>query len=158
VTDEELVARACAGDTAAFDQLVSRHQTAAYRAALAALRDREDAEEATQDALVRAWSSLRRFRGDASFRTWLLTIVWHCALSRRRSVARWWRRKAPLDDAQLVAATEPGADRSDRDLRRHVAAAIETLSPKLRDTLLLAQSGEYDYEAIGTMLSVPVAR
>jgi RNA polymerase sigma-70 factor (ECF subfamily) len=156
VTDAELVALARVGDTGAFDQLVIRHQGAAYRAALAALRSPADAEEVAQDAFVRAWSSLDRFRGDSSFRTWLLTIVWNRALSRRRSVVRWWKRAAPLEEASRVTAAErlPGA--SDPELQRHAAAAIGTLSPKLRDALLLAQSGDYDYVAIGTMLGIPV--
>jgi len=156
VTDDELVALARAGDSAAFDQLVTRHQAAAYRAALAALRNPEDAEEVAQDAFVRAWQNLHRFRGESAFRTWLLTIVWNRALSRRRSVARWWSRRAPLDDAVAVAVDRPGVDAGHDEMRRHVATAIETLSPKLRDALLLAQSGEHDYEAIGTLLKIPV--
>jgi len=156
VTDDELVALAREGDPAAFDQLVTRHQAAAYRAALAALRNPQDAEEAAQDAFVRAWGSLHRFRGESAFRTWLLTIVWNRALSRRRSVARWWSRRAPLDEAVTVASGAPAADSGHDEMRRHVAVAIDALSPKLRDALLLAQSGEHDYDAIGTMLKIPV--
>jgi RNA polymerase sigma-70 factor (ECF subfamily) len=156
VTDDELVALAREGDPAAFDQLVTRHQAAAYRAALAALRNPQDAEEAAQDAFVRAWRNLHRFRGDSAFRTWLLTIVWNRALSRRRSLARWWSRRAPLDEAVTMATAAPAADGGHDQMRRHVMAAIDALSPKLRDTLLLAQSGEHDYGAIGTMLKIPV--
>ena len=155
MTDEELVALACAGDTVAFDQLVRRHQAAVYRAALAALRSPAEAEDAAQDAFVRAWTNLHRFRGSASFRTWLLTIAWNRALTRRRSLVRWWKRSAPLDDASAAAAPS-GYDAPARDLQRHAAAAIEALTPRLRDALLLAQSGDYDYEAIGRMLSIPV--
>ena len=156
MTDAELVDLARGGDSAAFDQLVTRHQTAAYRAALAALRSHADAEEVAQEALVRAWCNLHRFRGDSSFRTWLLAIVWNRALSRRRSVVRWWKQATALEDASHVAAEGPRADGGDRELRRHTIAAINALSPKLRDTLLLAQSGDYDYDAIGTMLKIPV--
>jgi RNA polymerase sigma-70 factor (ECF subfamily) len=156
VTDAELVALARGGDTAAFDQLVSRHQAAAYRAALAALRNSHDAEEAAQDAFVRAWTHLSRFRGDAAFRTWLLTIVWNRALSRRRAVVRWWRRAAPLEEASAVAGDVSQGRPIDAELRQHVAAAIGALTPTLRDALLLAQSGEYDYESIGVMLGIPV--
>jgi RNA polymerase sigma-70 factor (ECF subfamily) len=157
VTDAELVLLARQGHPDAFDQLVTRHQAAAYRAALAALRSPQEAEEAAQDAFVRAWTRLDRFRGEASFRTWLLTIVWNCALTRRRSVVRWWRRHTELEDAAAVAADQKRGDAaSDRELRGHAAAAIERLSPKLRDALLLAQSGDYDYGAIAEMLKIPV--
>jgi RNA polymerase sigma-70 factor (ECF subfamily) len=156
VTDDELVRLARQGDTDAFDQLVIRHQAAAYRAALAALRSPQDAEEAAQDAFVRAWSRLDRFRGDASFRTWLLTIVWNCALTRRRSLGRWWRRHAALDHATEVAAPDATVETPVRELRQHAANAIEKLSPKLRDALLLAQSGEYDYATTAAMLGIPV--
>jgi RNA polymerase sigma-70 factor (ECF subfamily) len=156
VTDAELVELARTGETGAFDQLVIRHQAGAYRAALAALRSPADAEEVTQDAFVRAWRNLDRFRGTASFRTWLLAIVWNRALSRRRSVVQWWKRSAPLEEAGAMAGDAPPADASQHELRRHAAAAIRALSPTLRDTFLLAQSGDYDYETIATMLKAPV--
>ena len=145
-----------AGDADAFDQLVVRYQAAVYRAALAALRHTHDAEEAAQDAFIRAWSRLDRFRGDSSFKTWLLTIAWNTALSRRRSVVQWWKRRTGLDDAREVATTAaaPDVEARDRELTGHVSGAIERLPAKLRDALLLAQSGEYDYAEIGAMLSV----
>jgi RNA polymerase sigma-70 factor (ECF subfamily) len=156
VTDDELMERARRGDADAFDQLVCRHQAAAYRAARAALGHPQDAEDAAQDAFVRAWSSLARFRGDSSFRTWLLTIVWNCALARRRSIAMWLRRKAPIDEAHPLAGGDgdPYRNAGEEELKRHVAAAINRLTPKLRDAWLLAQSGEYDYSEIAIMLGV----
>jgi len=158
VTDEQLVRLARAGDADAFDQLVLRHQGPVYRAALAALRVPEEAEEVAQDAFVRAWRALPTFRAEASFRTWILTIAWRRALSRRRSVARWFRRQTSLDTDTLEY---PSADRSDAgamslELRTQIVREIRALSPKLRDTLLLAQSGEYAYEDLAVMLSVPV--
>jgi len=158
VTDDELVRLAQAGDAGAFDQLVVRHQAAVFRAALAALRGREDAEEAAQDALVRAWKNLGSFRGQSSFRTWLLAIAWNRAISRRRSLATWFARRAPLADAEGVAggAAGPLDALHERELGQQIAAAIERLSPKLRDALLLAQSGDYGYDEVAAMLKVPV--
>ncbi len=158
VTDDELVALARGGDADAFDQLVIRHQAAVYRAVLAALRNPEDAEEASQDAFVRAWKSLGRFRGDASFRTWLLSIAWNGALTRRRRVTAWFRRRASLDEAVNVAVAGASADDDLREVEvtRDAARAIESLTPKLRDTLLLVQSGQYEYLEIAAMLGIPV--
>ena len=77
--DAELVARARARDTEAFRALVDRHRDRAYTLALRMLRSPGDAEEVTQDALVRAWTALPQFRGESSFGTWLHRIVVNAA-------------------------------------------------------------------------------
>ena len=158
MTDEELVVLARQGNPDAFEQLVVAHQAAVYRAALAALQVPEDAEEVTQDAFVRAWASMGRFHGTSSFRTWVLTIAWNRALSRRRSVANWFRRRVSLEDVvePIAPIQEQDAAMQHRELCAHVERAIQGLSPKLRDALLLAQSGDYAYEEIAAMLRVAV--
>lgn len=162
-SDAELVARAVQGDHGAFGELVDRHRTAVYRAALAALGSPADADDAAQDAFVSAFRRLGSFRGDASFKTWLLTIAWNEALNRRRRLVRWWRlsRASPGErhgDLAEVAATEPSPEQaaSDAELRRDIAAEIRALSPKLRDALLLAQAGEYSYGEIAAMMGTAV--
>ena len=176
VTDAELVARARAGDQAAFGGLVDRHRLAVYRAALAALGSSAEAEDAAQDAFVLAWRRLGAFRGDASFKTWLLAIAWRQAINRRRWLVRWWRRLGDAPDllgsptTRLVeggSQTQESASRTRGgwtpeqlvaagELGRDIRQAIGALSPTLRDALLLAQSGEYRYEEIGAMLAAPV--
>ena len=175
VTDADLVAQALRGDHAAFGELVDRHRQAVFRAAMAALGSHSEAEDAAQDACVLAWQRLGSFRSEASFRTWLLTIAWHQAINRRRGLMSWWRRIVPLDEsaseagaAPVAAFSEPAMARAARtatrtpeqlaasdQLRRDIAAAIRGLSPKLRDTLLLVQSGDYSYDEIGQMLGAP---
>jgi RNA polymerase sigma-70 factor, ECF subfamily len=165
VTDADLVTRARQGDPAAFGELVDRHRTAVYRAALAALGSHAEADDAAQDAFLIAYRRLDTFRGDASFKTWLLTITWHQAINRRRSLTRMWRRmvepKAPEEyeaalESVADAAPTPDAVVAHTELRRAARDAILRLSPALRDTLLLAQSGEYSYDDIGAMLNAPV--
>ena len=73
----ELVERARAGDTEAFDELAHRHGGAVYRAALAALGSPSDAEDVAQEALVLAYRSLNSYRGEASFKTWVVAIAWN---------------------------------------------------------------------------------
>ena len=162
--DAELVDRARRGDPAAFGELVDRHRVAVYRAALAVLRSHADAEDAAQDALVAAYRHLHRFRGESAFRTWLLTIAWRQAINRRRSLTAVWRRFAPqtgpetddpMTDAPSTSRT-PEQLADDRELRRQIRRAIEALTPKLRDTLLLAQSGDYSYEEISAIVGAPV--
>ena len=158
-----LIEAARAGDREAFGGLVSLHERVVLRTALAALGSREDAEDVTQEAFLVAWQKLPGFRGDSTFRTWLLTITWRKALDRRRARRRWWTRLAggsPDEGFSLDVLPEPAADPERaavaRDLSVRVGTAINGLSPKLRDTLLLASSGEFSYEQISQMLSAPV--
>jgi RNA polymerase sigma-70 factor (ECF subfamily) len=169
VTDAELVARARQGDPAAFGELVDRHRSAVYRAALSALGSPADAEDAAQDAFVAAYQRLSSFRGEASFKTWLLTIAWHQAINRRRTLMRWWRliARPQRDDDDAGPYGTDGIDVSGGDpspekllgsarLQKEIKRAIDALPPKLRDCLLLAASGEYKYEEIAAMLKAPV--
>ena len=173
VTDEELVARAREGDATAFGELVLRHQSAVYRAALAAVGVPSDADDVAQEAFLLAYTRLRSFRGAASFKTWLLTIAWNQAINRRRANIRWWRRIVDVGAADAVdsvnrldRAGDPAALTSTSDtpeqlaaaaeLRRDIRRAIAQLPRKLRDALLLAQSGEYSYQEIGAMLHAPI--
>nr|MBP9948077.1 sigma-70 family RNA polymerase sigma factor [Vicinamibacteria bacterium] len=77
VTDDELVHRARDGDPTAFDEIVERHKGAVFRAAMAALRNREDAEDVTQETFITAFRKLDTFRGESQLRTWLSRIAWN---------------------------------------------------------------------------------
>ena len=164
MSDAELVARARQGDPAAFGELIDRHRSAVYRAALAAVGSHAEAEDAAQDAFLAAYRRLDSFRGDASFKTRLLTIAWHHAINRRRGLTRVLRRMVQPrpedeDDSTLERVAAPGLTPEDaaagRQLRRAIRDAIRSLAPKLRDALLLAQSGEHSYGEIAAMLGVP---
>jgi len=161
-----LVAASRVGDRAAFNELVSIYHRTVFRTAMAALGRREDAEDATQDAFVLAWRKVPQFRGDSSFKTWILTIVWRQALDRRRLRSRWWQRMSPgrvddsgeTDDLDRLVSLEPDPERQSvaRHRVRQVQSAMDRLSPKLRDTLLLVASGDHGYAEIAAMLRVPV--
>ena len=168
VTDLELVRLAQAGDTEAFGELVERNRRAVFRAALAAVGSPGEADDVTQEAFVTAWRKLSGFRGDAQFRTWLLSITWRKAIDRRKSISRWLRlaatpsRNEAGDDLFDVVDQLPSADRAPdaaldaSRLQRDVRKLIRTLPRKLREALLLAGAGEHTYEEIGAMLGTPV--
>jgi RNA polymerase sigma-70 factor (ECF subfamily) len=156
VTDADLVARARQGDPAAFGELVDRHRTAVYRATLAALGSHHDAEDATQDAFVAAFQRLGQFRGDASFKTWMLTIAWHQAINRRRKRMRWWRWMVDAGERDFASRSpSPEQTAAGDELRCAIVHEIRALAPKLRDALLLAQAGELSYDEIAAVLGVP---
>ena len=164
--DFELVRRAQAGDDHAFGQLIERNRRAVYRAAYAALGSAEDADDVAQETFVAVYQKLHGFRGDASFRTWLLAIAWRKALDRRRSLTRWMRLTIRHDRAgedgpgliEQLAAPQRSQEESlaAGDFEQKVKQLIRALPRKLRDAILLAGSGEYSYEQIGSMLDVPV--
>src|SRR5688572_6008547 len=91
-----LVSRAQASDRDAYSELVVLYEGRAYRVALAALGIREDAEDAAQDGFVLAWQKLATFRGHSTFRTWLLVLVWRCALDRRRRRRGWFSQTSTM--------------------------------------------------------------
>lgn len=133
--EETLVERARRGDPAAFEELVLAYQSLAFRTAFVIAGDAADAEEATQDAFVKAHRALGRFRSGEPFRPWLLTIVANEARNRRRARGR---RTA----LALRAAAEPGAPAEDpeevalaTERRERVLTAVEGLRDDDRDIL-----------------------
>lgn len=102
--DSELAAKARRGDVAAYEDLVRRYQDVAFRTAWLVTGDPQEAEEAAQDAFIKAFYALERFRQGAPFRPWLLRIVTNTARNRRRSAGR----RAWL--ALRVAAERPSGD------------------------------------------------
>ena len=164
--DLNLVRRAKTGDTDAFGELVERNRKAVFRAAVAALGSTTDADDVAQEAFVMAYRKLASFRGDAAFRTWLLAITWRKALDRRKSVGRWLRLTVtpaePETDAISWIEHMPSDRRSQEEdlagaqLQQTIRRLIRTLPRKLRDALLLAGSGDYNYSQISFILGVPV--
>jgi len=158
--DAELVARARAGQTAAFGELVERHRGAVYRAALAALRNPADAEDVAQEALVLAFRKIDQFRGDASVRTWMITIAWRLALSRRRSPLRRLKQMVSVDGLEIESVSvQPSPETCALDHERLAAVRdqIRKLPPKLRDALLLTAAGDLTQDEIAAALKVPAS-
>jgi RNA polymerase sigma-70 factor (ECF subfamily) len=160
MTDDQLVEQVRAGDTAAFGELVERHRGAVYRAAFAALGNDADAEDIAQEALVLAFRRLDQFRGDASVKTWMVSIAWRLSLSRRRKL--WWQiTKKATSDAELPAlravTPSPEARMQSAEFIRDVQHEIRRLPPKLRDALLLAAAGDLTQDEIAAALNIPGA-
>ena len=88
LSESELLARAKRGDVGAYEQIVELHQTVAFRTALLLVHSAADAEEVAQDAFIKAYEALARFRSGAPFRPWLLRIVGNEARNRLASASR----------------------------------------------------------------------
>jgi RNA polymerase sigma-70 factor (ECF subfamily) len=150
--DQGLVARAQAGEAAALDALVSRHHRAVYEVTYRVLGDRDAAADAAQDAFVKAMSALATFRGDASFKTWLLTIAANVARSAGRKTTR--RREVALD----AVAERPGglADPERQTVVRteaeRVTQVLETLPEKQRLAVTLRIHEDLSHREIGELI------
>lgn len=132
-----LIERAARGDMIAFRGIVERHHPFFYGVALRFLRDRQDAEDVAQEAWVRIWNNLPRYRPAVKFTTWGYRIVIHLCLDSARSVKR--RNTVPLsrddsDDGEAQIADRPtgGADIESRDLCDRILSLARTLPPKER--------------------------
>ena len=154
-----LVAEARAGDRNAFDALVRRTWSGTYALAFRLTGDAEDARDVCQEAYLRAYRGLRRFRGDARFTTWLYRITANCAstqLGRRRR-----HRHEELDDDVELDDLSPSVDPVGRSesasLRDAVQKALAALPPKLRAVVVLRDIYDLSHEVIAAELGISVS-
>ena len=148
--DGLLLSRARAGDASALDALIGRHHGAAYRVALGIVGNEADAADAAQNGVVRALRGLAGFRGDASFRTWLLSIVANEARSLLRGSAR--RREATLPDdlpAVVRRVDESVVLRSEAERAR---ALLERLPEKQRMAVQLRVDEGLSFREVGEII------
>ena len=167
--DQLLISRFKNGDSAAFDEIVARYWDRIYAMVLRILRDRQDAEEVTQDAFVRAHRGLESFRGEAAFSTWLHQIAINLA---RNRYWYWWRRKRhktisfdqPVSDdndtplSEVFAADTHAPDEIvvNQEFVDQIAAAMERLNRKHREVLILRNIKNMSYENIAGVLGISV--
>lgn len=155
-TLSELVQAARAGDQAAFAALVEATYRDTFTLAVRLTGNEEDARDVTQEAYLRAFRGLSRFRGDAQFSTWMYRITANCAatyLGRRNR-----HRHDPLPDAaevvDLRADHDPGLAADGTALRDRLLTALDTLPPKLRAVVVLRDVYELSHDAIADELGI----
>lgn len=169
ISDELLIQRMRGGDTVAFEQVMNRYRDRIFARVFQLLKNREDAEEVTQDAFIRAHRGLDKFRGDASFSTWLYQIATNLAHNR---YWYWFRRKreasvsidqplvsdSTLTLEQILPAEE--ADPLDATLAQEfvdrVSLCMQELNKKHREVLVLRNVKNLSYEEIADELEISV--
>jgi RNA polymerase sigma factor (sigma-70 family) len=136
--EDQLIASAKTGDQRAYAQLLVRHQAVAFRAAYLITGSPGEAEDATQEACVKAWLALGRFRPGAAFRPWLVRIAVNEARNRRRGAGRRARLALRLsgDRAGLAVAASAESEALASEQRAALAAAVEQLGED--DQLVIA--------------------
>jgi RNA polymerase sigma factor (sigma-70 family) len=150
VSDRELVKRAKAGDRSAFDELVGPLVGQAFRLAFGMLHDRASAEDAVQEAAVRAWRKLSNLRPGSPLRPWFLAIVANQCRSAMR--ARWWS-VVRLDNIERPES----AGFEDRIVRgADLRAALRRLATDQREVLVLRYYLDLPLEEVASITGVPV--
>ena len=165
-SDAELVALTLAGHDQAFARIMRRHNRLLFRTARAILKDDAEAQDALQEAYLRAWRALATFRADARLSTWLVRIVANEALARLRRrgaqvvpLSASWE---PQDDGwemtmQANPDEQPEAQALRAQIRRQIEARIDTLPEAFRTVFLLRGVEELSVEEVAAALAIPEA-
>lgn len=157
-TTEALIARCLAGDQTAFAELYEQSAPGIYRLCYGLLMNRQDAEDVMQEAFVYAFRNLRRYEpARASFKTWLYTI----ALSRCRNLYR--RKRLPWIDLAALLPLDLPAPRSEtpelryarQDVRQTVETALASLTPSLREAVILRYGHALTYREMAEVIGCP---
>ena len=153
-----LVERAKSGDREAFDRLVRVTHSDAYALALRLTGSTEDARDVVQEAYLRAYRSVGRFRGEALFSTWLYRIVANCAATHvgRRQLHRHDHLGAHDDVVDTRPDYDPTLQGDLAALREKLDAAIRDLPPRLRSVVVLRDMYDLPHEAIAKELGISV--
>lgn len=163
-TDQELVRRVQKGDMRAFDLLFSRYQYKIVNLVSRYLRDSEDVQDVVQEAFIKAYRALPRFRGDSAFYTWLYRIAINTA--KNHLVAR--SRRPPGVDVEIEDAEhfegadalreydDPESSLSRDELEAEIHAAIAELPEDLRSAVTLREFDGLAYEQIAEIMDCPV--
>ena len=155
MTDASLVRAVLEGNAAAFTTLVDRHSRICLRFATRMLGNREDAEDVTQEAFLRAYTALPRYDEATAFRTWLMTILVNrcrtALASRRRREARVVADNVAVDTAMAPAGV------ADAALRDAIVRALQRLDGTHREAFLLKHVEQLSYEEMSEVTGAGVS-
>ena len=161
----EWIARILKGERDLFHELIRPYERTVYMTAVSILRDAAEAEDAAQEAMIKAYRGLKSFRGDAKFSTWLTSITLNEARSRLRKSARV--KVESLDNTGQDGGQEdftpflvadwreiPSETLEREELAQHIERAIDGLPPSYREVFLLRDKEEMSIEEIAQALGV----
>jgi RNA polymerase sigma-70 factor (ECF subfamily) len=159
--EAELLRRAQAGDEAAFGEIMRANYERVFRCVVAVIRDEHEARDVSQEIWLTVWRTLKDYRGDAKFSTWLYAVATRRAIDHLRKRRRWFARFLPFLAAGESSVTMEPADTApsprdqlefaERDAR--FERAIAALPPKHRSVLALREIEGLSYEEIAETLN-----
>jgi RNA polymerase sigma-70 factor, ECF subfamily len=167
VSDLDLVKECQAGHTEAFDQLVSRYRSRVFAMIYNMVHNEQDAWDLAQDAFVKAWKSIKRFRGQSSFFTWLYRIVMNVTIDHARK-KQIKGEGAEFNDAIRLGEIDPAARTAPKseplphrqmertELRARIDSAIAQLTPEHRAVILMKEIEDMQYHEIAEALGISI--
>lgn len=165
--DLEYVMLCQKGDPEAFEVLVERHQKKMLNIAYRMIGDYDEACDVTQEAFVAAYKSIRQFKAEAKFSTWLYRIVVNYSKNRLKQLSSRSRREGfSIDNAgnmqdgrvcdqAMIHENNPGTQMEQREREAHVQKCISALDEEYREALVLRDIQGFSYEEISAILKVP---
>jgi RNA polymerase sigma-70 factor (ECF subfamily) len=150
--EEALVSRAARGDEQAFAVLVNRYKGMMYSMAYRLVRDSGKAEDAAQNAFIKAWAALPGFRGQSKFSSWLYRICYNTCISELRRK----RPEVELDEAMEVGVSGPAEEFRTRDIRAVVEDEVSRLPEQYRAVVTLYHLNGMSYEEIAQATRKPM--
>ncbi len=157
MTDTELVSRFKAGDESAFSELVNRYRERIIRLAWSIVGDRDEAVDISQEAFVKAYFNLKKFRQDAKFYTWLYRIVHNLSVShvRRRKIVHFVSSDSGEETWEFEAdEPDPFVRLERKEFRAALKEAMERLPERQRTVFVMKQSEGLKHEEIASILGV----
>jgi RNA polymerase sigma-70 factor, ECF subfamily len=173
VSELDLVKQCQAGQTEAFDQLVNRYRSRVFAMIYNMVHNEQDAWDLAQDSFVKAWKSIKRFRGQSSFYTWLYRIVMnvtidHARKKQIRGTGTEFNDEVKLGEIEPAARTAPRSEplphrQMERsEIRARIDAAIAQLTPEHRAVILMKETEDMQYheiaEALGCSIGTVMSR
>jgi RNA polymerase sigma-70 factor, ECF subfamily len=146
----ELAIRAVAGDEVAFVEIVRRYDADLRRLAFRLLGDRDAMDDVLQEAYLKAFASIHRFRRQASPRTWLYRIAYNACIDQLRR-----RRRQPVSPLAADTSGESSESSERSDLRLSLAVALAALVPEERAAVLLVDAEGLSYEEAAAVIGIP---